>query len=73
MLRIKKYGAGNSIFFMHWTNLQIRKLTLTSLVNVMMFLMLHVKFRQCIVSKDHIFMNNGDNFIKFTGLLINTP
>ena len=23
-----------------------------------------LKFRQCIVSKDHISMNNGDNFIK---------
>ena len=26
-----------------------------------------VKLRQCIVSKDHISMNNGDNFIKFAG------
>ena len=32
--------------------------------NVMAFLTLHVKFRQCIVSKDHSSMNNGDYFIK---------
>ena len=31
--------------------------------NVMTFLTLGVKFRQCIVLKDHISMNNGDNFI----------
>ena len=34
---------------------------------VMTFLTLRVKVRQCIVSKDHISMNNGDNFIKIAG------
>ena len=33
--------------------------------NVMTFLPLRLKLIQCIVSKDHISMNNGDNFIKF--------
>ena len=33
--------------------------------NVMTFLTLRVKFQQCKVSKDHISMNNGDNFIEF--------
>ena len=33
--------------------------------NMMTFLTLCFKFKQCIVSKDHISMNNGDNFIKF--------
>ena len=49
----KKMLARNSMFFMR---------------NIMTFLKLHiVKLRQCIVSKDHISMNNGDNFIKFAG------
>ena len=60
----KSMLARNSMFFMHHTNLQIRKLTLTSLV-----MPLHsvLKFRQCIVSKDNISMNKEDNFIKFAG------
>ena len=35
--------------------------------NVMTFPTVRVKLRQCIVSTDHISMNNGDNFIKFAG------
>ena len=53
-----------SMFLMHPTNPQIRKLTLTSLVTSWRFWRCMLKFRQCIVSKDHISMNNGDNFIK---------
>ena len=42
---------------------QIRKLTLMSLVTSLYFRGCVLKFRQCKVSKDHISMNNGDNFI----------
>ena len=33
--------------------------------NVTRLLTLVLKFRQCIVTKDHISMKNGDNFITF--------
>ena len=35
--------------------------------NVMTFLTSCFKFRQCMVSKHHIFINNGNSFIKFSG------
>ena len=35
--------------------------------NVMTFLNSLLKFRQSIVSKDHISLINGDNFMKFAG------
>ena len=62
-----KDNRRNRMFFMHPANPQIRKLTLTSLVMSWRFRRYMLKFMQCIVSKDHIFMNNGDNFIKLAG------
>ena len=67
LMIIKNTSSRNSMFFMHMTNPQIRKLTLSSLVTSWRFWCCVLKFRQCIVSKDHISVNNGDNFIKFSG------
>ena len=49
---------------MHLTNPQTHKLTFMSLLTSWRFWHCVLKFRQCTVSKEHISMNNGDNFIR---------
>ena len=68
MLRIIKKDVSKKEYVFHASDNHSNKgVNVDVISNVVTFLTLPLKFRQCIVSKRHIFMNNGDSFIKFSG------
>ena len=68
MLRIiKKVDSKKEHVFHAPDNHSNKEVHVDVISNVMTFLTLRFKVQQCIVSKHHIFMKNGDSFIKFSG------
>ena len=59
--------ARNGMIFMHPANPANQEVNFDVISNIITFLTFVLKLRQCIVSKDRISMNYGDNFIKFAG------
>ena len=68
MLRISKRDVSKKEHIFHAPdNHSNTEYNVDVINNVMTFLTSRSKFRQCIVSKHHIFINIGGSFIKFSG------